>query len=132
LPRSEPVPLGSSSRTPAPRRSSQPSAKSSPGNGVLAPTATRRLIDNLVAQPSLTHAPEELPGLDTLTRREHEVLLLVAKALSNQEIADRLHLSEATVKTHIGRILAKLGMRDRTQLVVAAYEAGVVRTGDHT
>lgn len=70
-------------------------------------------------------------GLDRLTDREREVLLLIARGLSNHEIAGHLHLSLATVKTHIGRLLSKLDARDRAQLVMAAYESGLVRPGTH-
>jgi DNA-binding NarL/FixJ family response regulator len=69
------------------------------------------------------------PGLDRLTPREHEVLALVARGMTNAEIAEQLTLGETTVKTHLGRVLTKLGVRDRVQLVVVAYEAGIVRPG---
>lgn len=94
------------------------------GDAVLAPSATRRLIDRLaVSLPD----PTDGQGLPDLTEREREVLVLVARGLSNQEICSELHLAEPTVKTHIGRILTKLGVRDRAQAVVAAYESGLVR-----
>jgi DNA-binding NarL/FixJ family response regulator len=94
------------------------------GDAVLAPSATRRLIDKLaVSLPE----PADGAGLTDLTDREREILVLVARGLSNQEICSELHLAEPTVKTHIGRILAKLGARDRAQAVVAAYESGLVR-----
>ena len=98
------------------------------GDAVVAPSTTRRLIDRFV--PHLpVEEPESDPRLETLTAREREVLHLVAKGLSNGEIAGRLYVSEATVKTHVGRILTKLGLRDRVQAVVFAYETGLVRTG---
>lgn len=97
------------------------------GLGVLAPRATRRLIEHFAAAP--VPGTRDLPGLDDLTEREHEVLLLVARARSNSEIAEELHLGDATVKTHVSHLLAKLGLRDRTQLVVAAYESGLVAPG---
>jgi DNA-binding NarL/FixJ family response regulator len=98
------------------------------GDAVVAPSTTRRLIDRFA--PMLPagdgHAPPELAGL---TDREREVLILVAQGLSNAELARRLFVSEATVKTHVGRILAKLSLRDRVQAVVYAYENGLVRAG---
>ncbi len=98
------------------------------GDALLAPSVTRRLI----AEFARLGAPrartrERLAGL---TERETEVLTLVARGLSNQEIAARLFVSEQTVKTHVGRILAKLGLRDRAQVIVHAYEVGLVRPGD--
>jgi DNA-binding NarL/FixJ family response regulator len=96
------------------------------GDAVVAPRITRRLLDRFAGQL----APSVLsPPLQGLTEREHEVLLHVAQGLSNAEIASRLVVSEATVKTHVGRILAKLGLRDRVQAVVLAYESGLVRPG---
>jgi DNA-binding NarL/FixJ family response regulator len=96
------------------------------GDAVVAPSATRRLLERFSNQ-----LPDQVPPSDsrvhTLTERESEVLLEVARGLSNAEIAGRLYLSEATVKTHVGRILGKLGLRDRVQLVVFAYETGLVR-----
>jgi DNA-binding NarL/FixJ family response regulator len=98
------------------------------GDAVVAPSTTRRLIDQFA--PMLpAGAAAAAPGLADLTDREHEVLILVAQGLSNCEIAQRLFVSEATVKTHVGRILAKLGLRDRVQAVVYAYENGLVRAG---
>ena len=99
------------------------------GESVLAPEVTRRLIERFVAtQPQL--APTLNPSLKMLTEREREVLHLIALGLSNQEIADRLFIAEQTVKTHVSRILAKLGLRDRVQAVVFSYEAGIVTPGD--
>ena len=98
------------------------------GDAVVAPAVTRRLLDRYVRGQG---APRRVDAaLDALTPREHEVLELVARALSNTEIAGQLFLSEATVKTHVARILAKLGLRDRVQAVVRAYESGVIRPGD--
>ena len=98
------------------------------GDAVVAPSATRRLLERVV--PTLpSTAPDEPSVLDVLTQREREVLVEVARGLSNSEIAAKLYLAEATVKTHIGRLLAKLSMRDRVQLVVLAYETGLVRAG---
>ena len=96
------------------------------GDAVVAPSTTRRLLDRFAVHlPSgEPHVPERLKQL---TAREREVLILVARGLSNAEIAERLVLAEATVKTHLGRILAKLHLRDRTQAAVFAYESGLVR-----
>ena len=96
------------------------------GEALLAPSVTRRLIANFTDGD---RAPRRTPhGLDELTEREREVLSLVARGLSNTEIAETLHVSIPTVKTHVSRILTKLGARDRTQLVVLAYESGLVIT----
>ena len=96
------------------------------GDAVVAPSTTRRLIDQFAPLlPAGDAAPP--PELSCLTEREREVLGHVAQGLSNGEIARQLFLSEATVKTHVGRILAKLGLRDRVQAVVFAYENGLVR-----
>jgi DNA-binding NarL/FixJ family response regulator len=94
------------------------------GEGLLAPTVTRRLITEFARRPD----PAGLPParLDGLTGREREVLTLIARGLSNREIAEHLHLSLATVKTHVGHLLDKLHARDRAQLVIAAYETGLV------
>jgi DNA-binding NarL/FixJ family response regulator len=98
------------------------------GDSVVAPSTTRRLIDRFAALlPG--GEPDPPAELAELTEREREVLTLVAQGLSNQEIARRLFVSEATVKTHVGRVLAKLGLRDRVQAVVFAYEHGLVRAG---
>lgn len=95
----------------------------SAGDALLAPSATRRLIAEFVRRPARQLAPRDL---DRLTNREREVLTLVGQGLSNREIAERLHLTIGTVKTHIGHLLAKLEARDRAHLVIAAYEAGLV------
>ncbi|WP_128381426.1 response regulator [Streptomyces cavernae] len=94
------------------------------GEALLAPTVTRRLIEQFARQRP--QSPPLSAGLPGLTPRETEVLKLVARGLSNPEIGARLQVSEETVKTHMSRILAKLGLRDRTQAVVAAYESGLV------
>jgi DNA-binding NarL/FixJ family response regulator len=97
------------------------------GEALLAPSVTRRLIAYYAREP---HAFEAVPrDLRDLTPREREVLVLIARGLSNTEIAGHLHMSVPTVKTHIGRILAKLGARDRAQLVIIAYESGLVSAG---
>lgn len=94
------------------------------GEGLLAPSVTRRLISHFAAKSAApTHSRR---ALDDLTEREREVLALVARGLSNAELAEKLHLSLPTVKTHVSRVLTKLGARDRTQLVVIAYETGLV------
>jgi DNA-binding NarL/FixJ family response regulator len=96
------------------------------GDALLAPSVTRKLIEEFVRRsPAQTTTLAE----GTVTDRELEVLKLVARGLSNAEIADKLFLSEATVKTHVGRVLSKLELRDRAQVVVFAYEAGIVRPG---
>jgi DNA-binding NarL/FixJ family response regulator len=99
------------------------------GDSVVAPSTTRRLIDRFapLLPAGTERAAPAAAGLAELTDREREVLVQVAAGLSNAEIATRLFVSEATVKTHVGRILAKLGLRDRVQAVVLAYETGLVR-----
>ncbi|MEU5908636.1 response regulator transcription factor [Micromonospora sp. NPDC047527] len=97
------------------------------GDSVVAPSITRRLLDRFAGQ--FAAGPTVDPRLAQLTEREHEVLLLVAQGLSNAEIAAKAHVAEATVKTHVGRILAKLQLRDRVQAVVLAYESGLVTPG---
>lgn len=99
------------------------------GDAVVAPSTTRRLLEHFAA--SLPDGGERAgpARVSGLTERERQVLQLVAKGLSNTEIAERLVLAEATVKTHLGRILAKTGVRDRVQLVVLAYEIGLVSPG---
>ncbi len=99
------------------------------GDAVVAPSTTRRLLDRFTPMLPSGGGSGEHPGLAKLTEREREVLLVVAQGLSNGEIAQKLVLSEATVKTHVGRILTKLGLRDRVQAVVLAYESGLVRAG---
>ena len=96
------------------------------GDAVVAPSTTRRLLDRFAPMLPAADAPPP-PSLAGLTDREREVLILIAQGLSNAEIARRLVLSEATVKTHVGRILMKLELRDRVQAVVLAYETGLVR-----
>jgi DNA-binding NarL/FixJ family response regulator len=93
------------------------------GDALLAPSVTRRLIEAYTSRPEPREAPS---GMQELTEREREVLALVAAGLSNAEIATELHLSPLTAKTHISRILGKLRVRDRVQLVVLAYETGLV------
>ena len=97
------------------------------GDALLAPSVTRRLLDRFAAQGPMSHT--QVPGLADLTERELEVLKLVARGLSNAEIAETLVLGETTVKTHVSRILSKLDLRDRVQAVVIAYEAGIVQPG---
>jgi DNA-binding NarL/FixJ family response regulator len=96
------------------------------GDMLLAPAITQRLVARY-ARPA---TPADASRLDALTDRERQVLELIARGLSNAEIAARLYLGEATVKTHIGRVLSKLNLRDRAQAVIAAYESGLVRPGD--
>ncbi|WP_430644876.1 response regulator [Agromyces sp. GXS1127] len=96
------------------------------GEALLAPALTRRLIERYLATPQPGAAEETAHDL---TPREREVWLLIARGMSNQEVGERLFLSEATVKAHVTRLLAKLGVRDRVQAVVAAYESGLVRPG---
>lgn len=101
------------------------------GDAVIAPSTTRRLLDRLIVplpQEQLVDSVQA-SAVDSLTDREREVLLAMARGRSNQEIAADLFVAEATVKTHVGRILAKLGARDRVQAVVTAYETGLVRPG---
>jgi len=99
------------------------------GDALLAPSITRRLLDNFARRPEIVPLAAP-PGLDLLTEREREVLALLARGLSNTEIAQALFLSETTVKTHVGRVLMKLGVRDRAQLIVLAYESGLVHPGE--
>jgi DNA-binding NarL/FixJ family response regulator len=96
------------------------------GDALLSPSVTRRLIGEFAARAK---EPHDAAGLDELTDREQEVLALVADGLSNHEIAKRLYVSPATAKTHVSRAMIKLRARDRAQLVVIAYESGLVRPG---
>jgi DNA-binding NarL/FixJ family response regulator len=96
------------------------------GGALFSPAVTRRLIERFAALGD----PSPPPGLAELTAREIEVLRLLARGLSNAEIAARLVVSEHTVKTHVARVLAKLRLRDRTQAVIAAYESGLIRPGE--
>ncbi|MDQ1295925.1 MAG: hypothetical protein QG608_3812 [Actinomycetota bacterium] len=98
------------------------------GDAVIAPSTTRRLLDRLAP---LAARPQATALVETLTDREREVLVEMARGRSNGEIAQCLVVAEGTVKTHVGRILAKLGARDRVQAVVTAYDAGLVRPGEH-
>ena len=97
------------------------------GESLLAPSVTSRLVREFARRPTIGRPRGELAS--ALTAREREVLILVAQGLSNAEIADRLVVSHATAKTHVSRILGKLGARDRAQLVVLAYEAGLIVPG---
>ena len=99
------------------------------GDALLAPAVTRRLVEGFAHRRP---APVPPAGLAELTEREREVFQLVARGLSNAEIAGRLHVGESTIKTHVGHVLSKLELRDRVQAVVLAYEAGVVEPGSPT
>ena len=101
------------------------------GDALLAPSVTRLLIAEVARRPAVDMSAAA-DGLSELTDRELDVMRLVARGRSNAEIADDLYLGEATVKTHVGRVLAKLGLRDRVQMVVRAYESGLVTPGDPT
>ncbi|MER7006030.1 response regulator transcription factor [Dactylosporangium sp. NPDC000555] len=96
------------------------------GDALIDPAVTTRVIASFAAHP----VPDPTPELETLTAREREVLELLVRGLSNAEIGGRLHLGEATVRTHVSRIFQKLGLRDRVQAVVYGYEAGIVRRGE--
>jgi DNA-binding NarL/FixJ family response regulator len=98
------------------------------GESLLAPSVTRRLIEEFVRTPEVPTTPP--PEVVELTEREREVLTLIGRGLSNREIAERLFLSVATVKTHVNRVFAKLRLRDRVQAVVLTYETGMVRPGE--
>ena len=96
------------------------------GDSLISPSMTRRLIEEFAAH---SKNPSRTGDLDRLTDREREVLAQVAAGLTNDRIAERLFISPATARTHVGRLISKLGVRDRTQLVVLAYETGLVRPG---
>jgi DNA-binding NarL/FixJ family response regulator len=96
------------------------------GDALLSPGVTRRLVAEFASRSRQPHASKEL---DVLTEREKEIVALVGEGLSNDEIAERLVLSPATAKTHVSRAMIKLGVRDRAQLVVVAYQTGLVRPG---
>ena len=96
------------------------------GDALLAPSVTRRLIESFTSRPEAAAAPSRIASLTT---REHHTLELIARGLSNTEIASEFFVSEATVKTHVRHVLAKLGLRDRIQVVILAYETGIVRPG---
>jgi DNA-binding NarL/FixJ family response regulator len=100
------------------------------GDGLMSPAVTRRLIAEFATR---TRSPAPTVGLVELTAREREVVALVASGLSNEDIAQRIYVSQSTVKTHVARAMAKVGARDRAQLVVIAYESGMIRPGwaDH-
>ncbi|MCX5327855.1 response regulator transcription factor [Streptomyces sp. NBC_00140] len=99
------------------------------GDALFAPSVTRRLVEAYAQQDRSTPDAQPLPSLGTLTPREIDVLKLIARGLSNPEIADRLSISEATVKTHLNRAMTKLGLNSRAQAVVIAYETGLVTPG---
>jgi DNA-binding NarL/FixJ family response regulator len=98
------------------------------GESLLAPTVTRRMIESYLKRPRVVDANTRR-RLGSLTAREQEVLQLLARGLTNVEIATKLYVSETTVKTHVGRVLMKLGLRDRVQAVIYAYETGLVSAG---
>jgi DNA-binding NarL/FixJ family response regulator len=115
-------------KTASPERLVEATRVVATGESLLAPEVTRRLVDRFVAG-SRPGAPPRNPELDELTARELEVLKLIARGLSNAEIGAALYVSDGTVKTHVTRILSKLGLRDRVQAVVLAYESGLVEPG---
>jgi DNA-binding NarL/FixJ family response regulator len=100
------------------------------GEALLSPSITRRVISEFVKSAG-SRRRDQFPRIAELTARELEVLKLIARGLSNAEIAKSLYVSETTVKTHVARVLMKLNLRDRVQVVVLAYEAGIVHPGDH-
>jgi DNA-binding NarL/FixJ family response regulator len=99
------------------------------GDAVVAPRITRKLLDRFAATFLPEPDPQAADAWQGLTERERDVVLLIAQGLSNAEVAARLVVAEATVKTHVGRILAKLGLRDRVQIVIHAYQSGLVQPG---
>jgi DNA-binding NarL/FixJ family response regulator len=102
------------------------------GEALLAPAITRRLIEEFARRPAPALRGPAPPELDSLTEREREVLALLARGLTNAEIAGRLHVGDATVKTHVARVLNKVGLRDRVHAVILAYEIGLITPGDST
>jgi DNA-binding NarL/FixJ family response regulator len=99
------------------------------GDAVIAPSTTRRLLEHVAADLPTTLAEDD--AITALTQRERDIMVEIARGATNSEIAARLYLAEPTVKTHVGRILSKLGLRDRVQIVIRAYESGLVRRGQH-
>jgi DNA-binding NarL/FixJ family response regulator len=97
------------------------------GDAVIAPALTRRLLDTYIHRLPPITVPEDDPKLRTLTEREREILVAIGRGWNNAEIASRLTVSESTVKTHVGRVLAKIGARDRIQAVIFAYDLGLTR-----
>jgi DNA-binding NarL/FixJ family response regulator len=97
------------------------------GDALLAPSVTRRLLEQVVRQ--LPDRPKLPPAYEELTEREREILLLIARGLSNAQIAEQLYLSPGTVKSHVSHLLIKLGLRDRVQAVILAYETGLIHAG---
>jgi len=100
------------------------------GNALLAPSVTKRLIEEFARRPEPGTSTVSLPS--DLTEREHEALRLLARGMSNREIAEAMFVGEATAKTHVSRLLTKLGVRDRVQAVVLAYESGLVEVGNNS
>ena len=100
------------------------------GDALLAPAVTKRLISEFVRHPISSSKPDAAGRLDALTEREREVLGLLARGMSNAEIASELIVGEATVKSHVAHLLMKLDLRDRIQAVILAYELGIARAGD--